>query len=85
VEKKNISSIYHKLEKRCGELFDEKEEMYFFPLIASWPGSDRQTISWFQNDKIPALGDNTGLESCINNQAIDFIHYISQVEYKGFS
>ncbi|TWX67156.1 hypothetical protein ESZ36_12625 [Colwellia demingiae] len=85
MEKKDISSNYHKLEKCCGEFFDEKEKIYFFPLIASWAGSDRQAVSWFQNEKIPALGGKTGLEICRNNQMNDFLHYIRQIEYGGFS
>ena len=85
MNKKGMSSIYPELEKCCGKFFDEKDKSYSFPLMVGWSGSDRESANWFKYEKIPALGEKTGMEVCRNNQQRDFIHYIRHIENEGFA
>jgi hypothetical protein len=85
VEPKNISDTFPELEKYCDEFFNKEDKAYLFPLIAGWAGSDIQAVYWFKNERIPALGEKTGLEICRKNQQEEFIKYIHQIEYGSFA
>ena len=82
---KNINSTFPALYKCSGDLFNEEEKEYFYPLITSWAGSDSKAATWLKNEKIPAFDGKTCLEFCRNNRVDAFFYYIRHIEYGGYA
>jgi hypothetical protein len=79
------STNFIELEMCCGELLNEDEKAYLYPLLVNWSGSDVDAANWLRTEAISALGGQTGLEVCRSNNSEGFIHYIKHIELGGFA
>lgn len=76
---------FFELEKCCGELLNNDEKTYLYPLLVDWSGSDVDAARWLMSEKISALGGQTGLEVCRSNNSASFFQYIQHIELGGFA